>query len=195
MALPQLYPGMINSSPSFLADAIDAAQTSIDVLDASKLPPAENLLTIGTGEDAETMRVTAVSGNTLTVERAFQGVARAWDAGTIIARYFTEYDFHAIMQWLQELKNSAPVLNADVLVPAAGFVQVGDVYETTLIDARAQPGVLIQLSPLSQSDMENAGGVPTGSNHEDGTYTLQLMEPPNDDFHISVLFMKVKVEE
>ena len=113
MALPKLYPGKANSAPTFLRESIDAHQTNIDVLDASRLPQAENLATIGTGEDAETIKIMAITGNTLTVTRGFQGVAKAWDAGTIVARYFTEYDYAALKEWVEDSSKRLDELGAD----------------------------------------------------------------------------------
>jgi hypothetical protein len=84
---------MVNSPQTELASAITDTDTTIPLLDASKLPPAPNLATIGTGEDAETILYTGVSGNDLTgVTRGFQGSAKAWVQGTKVARYITAYD-------------------------------------------------------------------------------------------------------
>jgi len=99
MALQTMYPGMVNSPQTELASAIDNQQTTIPLLDASKLPPAPNLATIGVGEDAETILYTGVSGNDLTgVTRGFQGAAKAWVQGTKVARNFTAYDYDALRQ-------------------------------------------------------------------------------------------------
>src|SRR5690554_4791580 len=94
-----MYPGQVNSPQTELASAIDDEQTTIPLLDTSKLPDPPNLATIGTGEDAETILYTGVSGNDLTgVTRGFQGAAKAWAQGTKVARFFTEYDYDALRQ-------------------------------------------------------------------------------------------------
>ncbi|OMD07173.1 hypothetical protein BJP50_31780 [Paenibacillus odorifer] len=70
------------------------------MLDASKLPDAPNIATIGVDESAETIKYTGKSGNTLTgVTRGFSGtVAKAWATGVGVARYFTAYDADALRE-------------------------------------------------------------------------------------------------
>lgn len=98
-----MYPGMVNSPITELAAAIDDVQTTITVVDGTKLPDAPNLAIIGRGEDAETILYTEKTGNVLSgVVRGFQGVAKAWGQGARIARFFTEYDQRAMMQNIQE---------------------------------------------------------------------------------------------
>jgi len=52
--------------------------------------------------------VLGVNRNTkaLTVERGFQGVARSWSVGTVIARNFTEYDYNALMENINTLRKN-----------------------------------------------------------------------------------------
>src|SRR5690606_13361467 len=98
-----MYLGMVNSPITELAAAIDDVQTTITVVDGTKLPDAPNLAIIGLGEDAETILYTEKMGNVLSgVTRGFQGVAKAWRQGARIARFFTEYDQRAMMQNIQE---------------------------------------------------------------------------------------------
>ena len=98
-----MYPGMPNSPQTELAQAIDDQQTTIPLLDASKLPPAPNLAVIGTDDTAETVLYTGVEGNNLTgVTRGFQGVARSWSAGAKVARNFTAYDYDALRENLED---------------------------------------------------------------------------------------------
>jgi len=88
-----MYPAKVNSPATTLNGGIDAAVTTIAVVDASVFPAAPNIAVIGTGEDAETILYTGISVNDLTgVTRGFQGTAKAWDTGTIISRMFTAYD-------------------------------------------------------------------------------------------------------
>ena len=94
-----MYPGMVNSPQTELASAITDTDTTIPLLDASVLPDPPNICTIGTGEDAETVLYTGISGNDLTgVTRGFQGAAKAWSAGVKVARNFTAYDYDALRQ-------------------------------------------------------------------------------------------------
>lgn len=92
-----MYPAIVNSPQTELSAAIDATQNTVPVTDATKLPAAPNLATIGGDETAETIRYTAISGNTLTgVTRGFQGTARAWAIGSKVARNLTAYDIDTV---------------------------------------------------------------------------------------------------
>jgi len=103
MAQQPMYPGMINSPQTELSAAISDTAVSISVTDASKLPPAPNLATIGTDETAETILYTGKSGNNLTgVTRAFEGAAKSWSAGAKIARNFTNRDFESILNNIED---------------------------------------------------------------------------------------------
>ncbi len=103
MAQFTMYPAVVNSPLTELAAAIDAVQTDIAVMDASVLPPAPNLATIGAGDAAETILYTGVDADTLTgVSRGFQGSSKAWSAGAKLARYFTAYDYDAARQNIED---------------------------------------------------------------------------------------------
>ncbi|WP_025846893.1 hypothetical protein [Paenibacillus ehimensis] len=104
--MPQqpMYPAAVNSLQTELAAAVDATQTTISVADASLLPDAPNLVTIGSDETAETIIYRGKSGNTLTgVTRGFQGTAKGWSAGIKVARYFTAYDHDTFRGNIQDL--------------------------------------------------------------------------------------------
>lgn len=104
MAQKTMYPAAVNSRQTELSAAITSAQTTITVLDISVIPAAPNLLSIGTDETAETILYTGVSGNNLTgVTRGFQGTAKAWTAGTKLARYYTAYDHDTVRENLADL--------------------------------------------------------------------------------------------
>lgn len=100
MALPSsMYKGLVNSPETTLTNNVGVADILIYVLDPARVPASlPNLMTIGTGTNAETVRVMSRDpgdDSLLTVERGFQGVAKEWLAGTVIARNFTEYDYDA----------------------------------------------------------------------------------------------------
>ena len=103
--LVKMYPAQANSPETSLSGALTAAGTTVNVVDGSVLPEATNLLTIGAdGSTAETVLMTAKSGNVLTVTRAQNGTtARAWSAGDVIARYFTAADQTAIQENIKKL--------------------------------------------------------------------------------------------
>ena len=92
MQLETMYPAAANSKATTTVGALNADTTTITVLDGTVLPEAPNLLVLGTDQTAETVLMTGKDGNVLTVERGFQGVAKAWNAGTEVARNFTAYD-------------------------------------------------------------------------------------------------------
>lgn len=97
MAQQPMYAAVVNSPLTELAANVTADATSITVVNAATLPSAPNLLTIGSDDTAETVRYTAISGNTLTVVRGFQGTAKEWKAGAKVARYYTAYDHNTFV--------------------------------------------------------------------------------------------------
>lgn len=103
--LVTMYPAQAKSPETSLSGALTAAGTTVNVVDGSVLPEAPNLLTIGAdGSTAETVLMTAKSGNVLTVTRAQNGTtARAWSAGDVIARYFTAADQTAMQENIKKL--------------------------------------------------------------------------------------------
>ena len=106
--LVTMYPAQANSPETSLSGALTAAGTTVNVVDGSVLPEAPNLLTIGAdGSTAETVLMTAKSGNVLTVTRAQNGTtARAWSAGDVIARYFTAADQTAMQENIKKLNEN-----------------------------------------------------------------------------------------
>lgn len=102
-----MYPAQANSPETSLSGALTAAGTTVNVVDGSVLPDAPNLLTIGAdGSTAETVLMTAKSGNVLTVTRAQNGTtARAWSAGDVIGRYFTAADQTAMQENIKTLNS------------------------------------------------------------------------------------------
>lgn len=88
-----LYPGIPFSPQAALTNNIGAADTIIEVSDASAFPPAPNLATIGTDEGGETILYTAKTETALSgCRRGVEGTARAWMAGELIGRNFTAKD-------------------------------------------------------------------------------------------------------
>lgn len=112
-----MYPGIANSPSTTLTQAIDATQTTLEVADGTKLPDAPNLATINpTQENAETILYTGKIGNTLTgVTRGFQGTAQTWPAGTKVARRFTEYDYEALRQNVEEVNTAQVTHESDTI--------------------------------------------------------------------------------
>ena len=108
----KLYPGIPFSPQAALTDNIGAADTIIEVSDASAFPPAPNLATIGTDEGGETILYTAKTETALSgCRRGVEGVAKAWMAGEPIGRNFTAKDHADLI---------AAVLEAGAAATAAG---------------------------------------------------------------------------
>ncbi len=105
--LAKMYPPQANTPETSLSGALTAAGTTVNVVDGTMLPDAPNLLTIGAdGSTAETVLMTAKSGNVLTVARGQDGTtARAWSAGDVIGRYFTAADQKAMQDNITALNN------------------------------------------------------------------------------------------
>lgn len=99
-----MYKGVANSPETTITNNINETDTLIYVLDETRIPAElPNLMVLGTGTGAETIKVLSIEGNAITVERGFQGVAKAWNAGTVIARNFTEYDYNALKENIEGL--------------------------------------------------------------------------------------------
>ena len=105
--LAKMYPPQANTPETSLSGALTAAGTTVNVVDGTMLPDAPNLLTIGAdGSTAETVLMTAKSGNVLTVVRGQDGTtARARSAGDVIGRYFTAADQKAMQDNITALNN------------------------------------------------------------------------------------------
>lgn len=104
--LRPLYNGQTNSPEILTVGVITDEATSITISDASLLPAAPFPLTIGyESVYSETVLVTAVAGNVLTVSRGWDGEATSWQDGTKCARAFTARD-------LNDLQYNQSQLNA-----------------------------------------------------------------------------------
>lgn len=125
-----MYPAKVNSPPTTLDGAIDDIVTTISVVDASVLPDAPNLATIGIGDNAETILYTGKNVNDLTgVTRGFQGTAKEWGTGTRIWRVFTAYDHDTFKANIEILSSAAvtvaPTGTADDVILNAALATFG----------------------------------------------------------------------
>jgi len=107
MDLKTMYSAAVNSKATVTMGVLDISTTTVEVLDGTVLPEAPNLLVLGTDNTAETVRMTAKDGNTLTIERAFQGIAKSWPAGTQIARNLTAYDIDTLRENMETVNDQA----------------------------------------------------------------------------------------
>lgn len=105
MSQTTMYAGIVNSPYTLLSAGITDVATTIPVLELGVFPAAPNIAVIGTGSDAETIYYGGKSaatgpGNLTSVTREWNktgtiGAKKAWLAGTVISRRFTEYDHAA----------------------------------------------------------------------------------------------------
>src|SRR5690554_1744621 len=125
MVQKNMYPGMVNSPETTTTNNINESDTIIYVLDPARVPTPPNLMTLGTGTNAETVKVTEINDSAITVERGFQGIAKSWPAGTVIARNFTEYDYGALKENIEDLEanKETPAGAQAKAEAAAGAVQ------------------------------------------------------------------------
>lgn len=97
-----MYPGKAFSPRTRLTANIGATDTVIPVEEIGKLPDAPNLATIGIDEGGEVVLYAAKTETALSgCVRGFEGTAKAWDAGEIVARNFTAYDQQALTENLR----------------------------------------------------------------------------------------------
>lgn len=130
MALKTMYKGKINSPDTALVENIGPTNTVIKVTDISVFPDGPNLATIGTDEEAETILYGTKTTDSLTgCTRGFQGVAKAWESNTIIARNMTEYDLQAVQDNITELNtNKAEKTSLENYLPLAGGTVTGNIF-------------------------------------------------------------------
>ena len=113
--MKEMYKGIVNSPETTITNDISNTDTLIYVLDDTRVPDdLPNLMTIGTGTNAETIKVVSKVGSAITVVRGFQGVAKAWNTGSIIARNFTEYDYEALRENLEVSLNDIMDIKEDI---------------------------------------------------------------------------------
>ena len=75
------------------------------VADGSVFGTLPTLVVIGDDESAETVLVESVDGGAYTIKRAFEGTAKDWTKGATVARNFTNYDYQAVIDNIDELSN------------------------------------------------------------------------------------------
>lgn len=104
--IKEMFKGIVNSPEAVTRGALTTTSTQVELSDGAIfngliLP---TLATLGTNDTAETVKVTAINNNTITIERAFEGTAKSWASGTIINRNFTAYDYNTLVDNVTELE-------------------------------------------------------------------------------------------
>lgn len=114
--MQEMYKGVVNSPETTITNNISNSDTIIYVLDETRVPDdLPNLMVLGTGTGAETVKVLSIDGNAITVERGFQGVPKSWNAGTVIARNFTEYDYNALKENIEGVDQALATHLAEIM--------------------------------------------------------------------------------
>src|SRR5690625_1146133 len=95
-----------NNAVAKLSSNINSSQTSLTVDDASIFPDAPFLITV----NEEIMRVTSLSGNSLTVQRGREGTsASSHNAGSNVENNFTAGTYHALVDEIESLKQQSGI--------------------------------------------------------------------------------------
>jgi len=166
-----MFPGAVNGAETFLTVAISESDTSITVHDAEGLLSIGEPFLLGLGGSApnvETVKVTAVSGNILTVERGYQGEAQEWPRDTVAAVNFTEAHYRALVENIKALDKKK--VNNTALQTYRKAVKSIDLKTTEHIDARDNPhGVT-----AAQIEAEPARALATQAQAEAGTSTTVM---------------------
>lgn len=98
-----MYKGVVNSPETFLKENLVQGATIMYVADGSVFGTLPTLAVIGDDESAETVLVESVDSGAYTIKRAFEGTAKDWTKGTTVARNFTNYDYQAVIDNIDEL--------------------------------------------------------------------------------------------
>lgn len=119
MALQDMFTAKANSPATTLTAQIAADATTLTVADGSVLPQAPNLpnlLTLGSDEDAEVVKYSAISGNVVSgLVRGYSGTtASVWGEGTQVSRQFTSYDHDTFISNIEALQDDVDTLDTEV---------------------------------------------------------------------------------
>ena len=150
-----MYAGHVNSPYTLLSAGITNVATTVPVLETTDFDTLPMPYVIGTGSDAETVlvtnRSTASGAGNLTVTRGWNttgtyGAAKAWLAGTVISRRYTEYDhatFKANIEDHETWKISKAIVDAkgDLIVGTAADTVARHAIGTDLYPLVAKSGV------------------------------------------------------
>ena len=112
--LKTMYKGKANSPETYLKDKIVAEGTIFYLMDGSVLGDLPTLAVIGKDQNAETVLVKAKqSDGGYVIQRGIEGLPRAWDKNTEVARNFTNYDY-------QQLVDNIGILNKNKVDKVSG---------------------------------------------------------------------------
>ena len=97
MGLPDLYPAQVGSPYTTLAAPYTSGESTMTLVDATKLPDAPNIVCLA-GDVAGEFKYTGKDGNTLTGVTKLSGTPETtWLAGTYAFRGIAAYDHNALI--------------------------------------------------------------------------------------------------
>jgi len=187
--LQTMYPAQANSPYTTTLGEISASDTAVVVADATVLPSTlPFLMTLGYDKSAsETVRVTAVSGNTLTIVRAVDGNALLWVAGTKCARIFTAKDLNDVQTNIQMLNTDKQekIVRFVVSLPASGWSDS----ENYVFDERFLTGNYDYIITPTPASFENyaAASVYAGEMENDGEICFYCDCTPTANLTVNIL--------
>lgn len=104
MSLTDMYPAKNGSPVTTTTASLNSSDTSMTLADASVLPSAPNIAVLGSDENAEIVKYTAINSNTVTIVRGQNGTTPGvWPSGTTVARNFTAMDHEAFRENILDL--------------------------------------------------------------------------------------------
>ena len=131
--LQQMHRAKLNSPETNITGSISATDTQFSVVDISTVTPDDGIFPIllmigGNRSDCETVELTAIIGNTLTVKRGYKSVARAWEAdengrGELIAANFGAQHHNTFIDSIEALADGSAtgIELSDTDTPAEGI--------------------------------------------------------------------------
>ena len=147
MALTDMYPGKSNSPKTTLKNDITASATTITVVDSSVLPPAPNLMVIGSNEQSEVVIYGGKNGNVLTqCIRGAGGTQKSiWIAGVNVSRNFTNLDYEILCNNVRDLdsrkRNVEDKINVGTEVTSILNVENGGTGQSSLSGVKSWIGL------------------------------------------------------
>ena len=150
IALPEMYIGIAFSPQVALGDNISATETVIPVTDISAFPEAPSYATIGTDEGGETILYAAKTDTALSgCTRGVEGTAKAWQAGTTIARNFTNADLLALQRNIREHGHGAGSITYKDTTLDQALAEIEQKIEEGVVTDRSIPAVPTQFGSLT----------------------------------------------
>lgn len=141
MALQNMYQAKSNSPQTTLTAIIAADATTLTVFDGSVLPPAPNMLTLGTDENAEVVYYSTLSGNVVSgLVRGYSGTtASVWEEGTQVSREFTSYDHDTFITNINALQSDVTGLQTTVAGKQSKYSTDATQWDTTPTASSTKP--------------------------------------------------------